>query len=42
MFFTVKGLFEEEDNKEAFKDFIKVEGVYYIFDFILSFLGISI
>lgn len=42
MFFTVKGLFEEENNKEAFKDFIKVEGVYYIFDFILSFLGISI
>ena len=42
LFFAVKESFGEEDNEKALKLFIKIEAIYYIFDFVLSFLGISL
>lgn len=41
MFFVVKEMFEEENDK-ALKTFIKVEAIYYIVVFAFSFLGISL
>ena len=42
MFFVVKEMFGEEDNEKALKIFIKVEVIYYIVVFAVSFLGLSI
>lgn len=42
MFFVVKEMFKEEENEKALKTFIKVEVLYYIVVFILSFLGITL
>lgn len=42
MFFVVKEMFEEEDNEQALKTFVKIQVIYCIVEFALSFLGISI
>lgn len=42
MFFTVKFITEEEDDTEAFKKFVLVQGIYYIAYFVINFLDISI
>lgn len=42
VYFAVKFLTEEEDVSKAFKAFVKVEAIYYIIYFVLSFLGIYI
>lgn len=41
-FFAVKELFDEENNDTIVKQFILIEAVYYVIDFILSFLSIYI
>lgn len=42
MFIVVKEMFKEQENEKALKAFIKVEAVYYVIVFALSFLGISL
>lgn len=42
VFFAVKSLSNEENDSEALKTFIKVEAIYYIIYFALSFLDISL
>ncbi|MBQ9658903.1 MAG: hypothetical protein IJV31_09110 [Clostridia bacterium] len=41
MYFTVKFLFEENDDETAVKQFVKVEAIYYVIAFIISFFGIT-
>lgn len=41
-FFVTKEVLRKEDNKEALKSFIKVEAVYYVIAFALSFLELSL
>ena len=41
-YFVIKYLFEENEDSKIFKTFIKVEVIFYIAYFIISFLGISI
>ena len=41
IYVTIKALFDKEDDEEAVKAFVKVEAVYYLIAFIISFLGIS-
>lgn len=40
VFFTLKALTEEQNDKEAIKTFFKVEGAFYIIYFVLRLLGI--
>ena len=42
MYSTVKSLIQENEEEKALKTFIKVEAVYYIIVFVISFLGISL
>lgn len=42
MYQTVKALSNEKDDANVLKTFIKVEAVYYVIVFVVSFLGISI
>ena len=42
LYFGFKGIFEEEEDNNFVKKFVLIIGIYYIADFILSFLGISI
>ncbi len=42
VYFAVKSLSNEENDSDALKAFIKVEAVYYIIYFALSFLDISL
>lgn len=41
-FFAVKAIFDKKDNKEAFKAFAIIEGIFFLVSLALSFLGISI
>ena len=42
MFFAIRDLFNEEDEKSAFKKFFIVETIYIVVAFIISYLGIYI
>lgn len=42
MYHTVKALSEGEDETKTLKKFIKIEVVYYVIAFAISFLGISL
>lgn len=42
VYFAVKFLSNEENDSDALKSFIKVEAIYYIIYFVLSFLEINI
>ena len=42
IYFAVKSLSNEENDSDALKTFIKVEAIYYIIYFALSFLDISL
>ena len=42
MYNTVKEFVKKDNEESAFKDFVKVEAVYYIIVFAISFLGISL
>ena len=42
MYFTIKTLAQEENEEKSIKTFIKVQAVFYIIAFVLSFVNISI
>ncbi len=42
MYFAIGNLFDEDDEKIAFKKFVTVEGIYIIAAFIIHYLGIYI
>lgn len=42
MYFTVKEFTNKDDEESALKEFVKVEAVFYVIVFAISFLGISL
>lgn len=42
MYFTIKEFTNKNDEESALKEFVKVEAVFYIIVFAISFLGISL
>ena len=42
MYHTVKELMQEDNESKAIKNFIKVEALFYVIVFLISFLGISL
>lgn len=42
VYFAIKAILGKEKDKDAIKEFIIIEAVYYIISFLLAFLGISI
>ena len=42
MFFAIKDLTDEKEDKSAFKVFVIVEAIYVVCSFLISYLGISI
>ena len=42
LFFTIKDIVGEKENKNIFWKFALIMGIYYIIDIVLSFLGIYI
>lgn len=41
-YFTIKGLFEEEQNSKFIKTFVIIEAIYYVVSLVIYYLGIYI
>lgn len=42
LYFGIRELYNEEDEKETLKNFVIIEAIYFVMSLVISFLGISI
>ena len=42
MYFAIRELYGEEDEKNAFKNFVIIQAIYVVVSLVISYLGIYI